>query len=157
MKGSQMRHRVSQAALVAALAASGAIAQTVPEQVPVRRPDGTIIYPSAVGSQQSGEVVPAMRPDGSVVRPNAAGIVPNAPEAVPVRRPDGSVIYPAAPESRQRAPSSTAADSAYRAEERERMRQDAQRSAEERIDRSRSERDAATTNPARQVPPTTGQ
>ena len=152
-----MRNRISQAALVAAFAASGAIAQTIPEQVPVKRPDGTIIYPSAAGSRQSVEAVPAMRPDGSVVRPNAAGITPNAPEAVPVRRPDGTVVYPAAPDSRQRGPSSTAADSTYRAEERERMRQDAQRAAEERVDKSRAEREAATARPARQIPPPAGQ
>jgi len=152
-----MRNRISRAAFVAALATTGAIAQTVPEQVPVKRPDGTTIYPSAAGSRQSVEAVPAVRPDGSVVRPNAAGIVPSAPEAVPVRRPDGTVVYPAAPDSGQRGPSSTAADSTYRAEERERMRQDAQRSAEERVDRSRRERDAAVTTPARQLPPTTGQ
>jgi len=145
-----MRNRVSQAALVAAFAASAAIAQTGPEQVPVKRPDGTIVYPSAAGSRQSVEAVPATRPDGSVVHPNAAGIVPNAPEAVPVRRPDGSVVYPAAPDS-QRGPSSTAADSTYRAEERERMRQDAQRAAEERVDRSRAEREAAISTPARQI------
>jgi hypothetical protein len=152
-----MTNKLSQAALLAAFAASAAIAQTVPEQVPVKRPDGTVVYPSAAGSRQSVEAVPATRPDGSVVPPNAAGIVPNAPEAAPVRRPDGTVVYPAAPDSDQRGPSPTAADSTYRAEERERMRQDAQRSAEERIDRSRRERDAAITNPARQIPPTTGQ
>ena len=152
-----MRNRISQAAFVAALAATGAIAQTVPEQVPVKRPDGTIIYPSAAGSRQSVEPVPAMRPDGSVVRPDAAGIMPNAPEAVPVRRPDGTIVYPAAPDSRQRGPSSSAADSTYQAEERERRRQDAQRTAEERVDKSRAEREAAAARPARQLPPTTGQ
>ena len=152
-----MRNRLSQAALVAAFAASAAVAQTTPEQVPVKRPDGTIIYPSAAGSRQSVEAVPATRPDGSVVRPNAAGISPNAPEAVPVRRPDGTVVYPAAPDSRQRGPSSTAADSTYRAEELERRRQDAQRAAEERVDRSRAEREAAAARPARQIQPPAGQ
>src|SRR5262245_30708282 len=112
----RMGNSVSEAALVAAFAASGAIAQTAPEQVPVKRPDGTVIYPSAAGTQQSTEAVPTVRPDGSVVHPNAAGITPNAPEAVPVRRPDGSIVYPAAPENRQRGPSATAADSTYRAE-----------------------------------------
>jgi hypothetical protein len=148
-----MTNKFWQGALVAAFAASGAIAQTVPEQVPVKRPDGTVIYPSAAGSRQSVEAVPAMRPDGTVVHPNAAGIVPNAPEAVPVRRPDGTVVYPVAPDSRQRGPS----DNTYRAEERERMRQEAQRAAEERVDNSRAEREAAAARPARQIPSPAGQ
>ena len=151
-----MRTSVFEAALVAAFAASGAIAQTAPEQVPVKRPDGTIIYPSAAGARQSVEAVPAMRPDGSVVLPDAAGM-PTSREAVPARRPDGTILYPAAPDSRERAPASSAADSAFRAEQRERMRQEAQRSAEERVDQSRRERDAAITTPARQIPPSTGQ
>jgi len=148
-----MRNGISQAALVAAFAASGAIAQTTPEQVPVKRPDGTVIYPSGAGSRQSTEMVPATRPDGSVVRPGTAGIVPYQQEAVPARRPDGSIVYPAAPDSRQRGPSSTPVDSTSRAEELERRRQAAQRSAEERVDQSRREREAAIANPARQVSP----
>ena len=144
-------------ALIVAAASSSALAQTVPEQVPVRRPDGSVVYPNTSGTVNAPEAVPALRPDGSVVHPNAAGIQPNAPEAVPVRRPDGSVVYPAAPDTRKRPPSVTSGESVYRAEERERTRQEAQRSASERVDQSRREREAASTSPARQIVPKAAQ
>jgi hypothetical protein len=143
-------------ALIVAAATSAAFAQPAPEQVPVRRPDGSIVHPDTSGAAKAPEVVPAMRPDGSVVHPSAAGITPNVPEAAPVRRPDGSVVYPTAPDTRQRPPSVTSGESVYRAEERERMREEAQRAADDRVERSRREREAAATSPARQIPPTTG-
>ena len=147
------RHALT--ALIAAIGTSAALAQTLPEQVPTRRPDGSIIHPDTAGSAKATEPASGTRPDGSLVHPNAAGITPNVPEAVPVRRPDGSVVYPAAPDTRQRGPSSSGADSLYRAEDRERTRQETQRAAEERIDRSRREREAASSSPARQIPSTT--
>jgi hypothetical protein len=147
-----MSSRVSKVALAGAFAASAAVGQTVPDQVPVKRPDGSIIYPAAAGSVQSApEPAAAMRPDGTVVRPNAAGITGTVSDPVPVKRPDGTVVHPQPPV--QRAPSISTGDS--RADERERTRQQAQQAAEERIDQSRREREAASANPARQIPPTT--
>jgi hypothetical protein len=147
-----MGSRVSKVALAGACAASAAVGQTVPDQVPVKRPDGSIIYPAAAGSVQSApEPAAAMRPDGTVVRPNAAGITGTVSDPVPVKRPDGTVVHPQPPV--QRAPSISTGDS--RADERERTRQQAQQAAEERIDQSRREREAASANPARQIPPTT--
>lgn len=150
---SRMSSRVSKVALAGAFAASAAFGQsTIPEQAPVKRPDGSVVYPATAGSVQSApEPAAAMRPDGSVVRPNAAGIPGTVSDPVPVRRPDGTVVYPQAPV--QRAPSISAEDS--RADERERTRQQAQQAAEERIDQSRREREAASARPARQAPPTT--
>jgi hypothetical protein len=72
-------------------------------------------------------------------------------DPVPVKRPDGTVVHPQP--TTQRAPSAGATDT--RADERERQRQQAQQAAEERIDRSRREREAAAERPARQVAPTT--
>jgi hypothetical protein len=142
--------------LIAALATSAAVAQTAPEQVPVRRPDGTIIYPATVGGTDGGkEQGTAIRPDGSIVRPNAAGASRVAPDPVPVRRPDGTVVHPVPPSGR--APAVSAGDSMNRAEERERIRQEAQGAAERRIEQSRREREAAGTLPGRQVAPTSGQ
>jgi hypothetical protein len=100
-----MNARLGLAALIAAAVTTAAVAQTLPEQVPVKRPDGTVVYPSKEGRD------PALTP--------------------------------------------AAREAAARAEERERMRQETQQSAEERIERSRREREAALTNPARQIPPTT--
>jgi hypothetical protein len=149
-----MSSRVSKVALAGAFAASAVFGQTVPDQVPMKRPDGTIIHPAAAGSVQTApEPAAAVRPDGTVVRPNAAGITGTASDPVPVKRPDGTVVYPQPPV--QRAPSISAGDS--RSEERERMRQQAQQAAEERIDQSRREREAAVTSPARQIAPTSGQ
>ena len=150
---SSMSSRISKAALAGAFVASAAFGQTLPDQVPVKRPDGSIVHPATAGSVESApEPAAAMRPDGTVVRPNAAGITGTVSDPVPVRRPDGSVVYPQqAPV--QRAPSISTTDS--RAEERERMRQQAQQAAEERIDQSRREREAASTSPARQIAPTT--
>lgn len=150
---SSMSSRVSKVALAGAFAASAAFGQTtIQEQAPVKRPDGSIVHPATAGSVQSApEPAAAMRPDGTVVRPNAAGITGTASDPVPVRRPDGTIVYPQPPV--QRAPSISTGDS--RAEERERTRQQAQQAAEERIDQSRRERDAASERPARQVAPTT--
>jgi hypothetical protein len=150
---SMMSSRVSKVALAGAFAASAAFGQsTIPEQAPVKRPDGSVVYPATAGSVQSApEPAAAMRPDGTVVRPNAAGIPGTGSDPVPVRRPDGTVVYPQAPV--QRAPSISTGDS--RADERERTRQQAQQAAEERIDQSRREREAASARPARQIPPTT--
>jgi len=150
---SSMGSRVSKVALAGALAASAAFGQTtMPDQAPVKRPDGSIVHPATAGSAQSApEPAAAMRPDGTVVRPNAAGIPGTASDPVPVRRPDGTVVHPPAPV--QRAPSISAGDS--RADERERTRQQAQQAAEERIDQSRREREAASERPARQIGPTT--
>jgi hypothetical protein len=144
---SSMSSRVSKVALAGAFAASAAFGQMkVPEQAPVKRPDGSIVYPAAAGSVQSApEPAAAMRPDGTVVRPNAAGIPGSAPDPVPVRRPDGTVVYPQPPV--QHAPSISAGDN--RADERERTRQQAQQAAEDRIDQSRREREAASERPAR--------
>jgi hypothetical protein len=150
---SRMSSRVSKAALAGAFAASAAFGQMmVPEQVPVKRPDGSIVYPATAGSAQSApEAAAAMRPDGTVVRPNAAGIPGSASDPVPVRRPDGTVVLPPPPV--QRAPSISTTDS--RADERESQRQQSHQAAEERIDQSRREREAASTSPARQIGPTT--
>jgi hypothetical protein len=150
---SSMSSRVSKVALAGAFAASAAFGQTtIQEQAPVKRPDGSIVHPATAGSVQSApEPAAAMRPDGTVVRPNAAGITGTVSDPVPVRRPDGTIVYPQPPV--QRAPSISTGDS--RAEERERTRQQAQQAAEERIDQSRRERDAASERPARQVAPTT--
>ena len=98
-----MRSRISKVALAGAFVASAAFGQTtIPEQAPVKRPDGTVVHPQ-----------------------------------VPV----------------QRAPSISTTDG--RADERERTRQQTQQAAEERIDQSRREREAANERPARQVAPTT--
>ena len=152
---SSMSSRVSKVALAGALAASAAFGQTtIPDQVPVKRPDGSIVHPATAGSAQAApESASAMRPDGTVVRPNAAGITGKASDPVPVKRPDGTVVHPQP--TVQRAPSVSAGDSTSRAEERERMRQQAQQAAEERIDQSRREREAASERPARQIGPTT--
>jgi hypothetical protein len=147
-----MSSRISKAALAGAFVASAAFGQTTPDQVPVKRPDGTIVHPATAGSVQNApEPATAMRPDGTAVRPNASGITGTAPDPVTVRRPDGTVVHPQP--FVQRAPSISTTDS--RADERERMRQQAQQAAEERIDQSRREREAATSNPARQIAPTT--
>jgi hypothetical protein len=150
---SSMSSWVSKVALAGAFAASAAFGQTtIQEQAPVKRPDGSIVHPATAGSVQSApEPAAAMRPDGTVVRPNAAGITGTVSDPVPVRRPDGTIVYPQPPV--QHAPSISTGDS--RAEERERTRQQAQQAAEERIDQSRRERDAASERPARQVAPTT--
>ena len=149
---SSMSSRLSKAALAGAFAASAAFGQMmVPEQAPVKRPDGSVVHPATAGSVQSApEPAAAMRPDGTVVRPNAAGITGTVSDPVPVRRPDGTVVHPQVPV--ERTPSISTTDS--RADERERMRQQTQQSAEERIDQSRREREAASERPARQIAPT---
>ena len=147
-----MSKSIARVALAGAFAASAAIAQTVPEQVPAKRPDGSVVHPDAAGSG-AAEQGSALRPDGSVVRPDAAGITRTAPDPITVRRPDGTVVHSRPDVQPPR--SSPATDA--RAEERERMRQQAQQAAEERIERSRREREAAGSSPARQVAPTSGQ
>jgi hypothetical protein len=84
----------------------------------------------------------------------SGAIAQTMPEQVQVKRPDGTIIVPAVPEGRE--PAATSEESATRADERERMRQEAQQAAEERVERSRREREAAVTNPARQSAPTVG-
>jgi hypothetical protein len=142
--------------LAVAVFAAAAGAQTLPEQAPARRPDGTIIYPGQAGARAgAADQTPVTRPDGTVVRPGTAGVLPpGTPEAVPARRPDGSVVYPPAAVERQRAPSSAVGDSARGAEERERRRQETQQAIEERAARARREREAAASSPARQLPST---
>jgi hypothetical protein len=85
---------------------------------------------------------------------SVVSVAQTLPEQMPVKRPDGTIIYPDkdAPD-----PASTPAarEAAARAEERERLRQDSQNAIEERIERSRREREAAAARPARQTPPTT--
>ncbi len=83
----------------------------------------------------------------------SGAIAQTLPEQVQVKRPDGTIIVPV-PEGRE--PAATSEESATRADERERMRQEAQQAAEERIERSRREREAAVTSPARQSAPTVG-
>ena len=108
--------------------------------------------PSRRGGERRGGAGFGVAPDGSVVRPDAAGITRTAPDPITVRRPDGTVVH-SRPDV-QPPQSSPATDA--RADERERMRQQAQQAAEERIERSRREREAAGSSPARQVAPTSG-
>jgi hypothetical protein len=84
----------------------------------------------------------------------SAAVAQKLPEEAPVKRPDGTVVYPNK-DGQDPALTPAAREAAARAEERERMRQDSQQAIEERIERSRREREAALTNPARQIPPTT--
>jgi hypothetical protein len=142
-------------AILAATSAAVAQTQTLPEQVPTRRPDGTMIYPGQAGGVSGPDQSTVVRPDGSHVRPGTAGAPVGTSEAVPVRRPDGSVVYPPPATDRQRAPSSAVGDSARGADERERRRQETQQAIDERTERARREREAAATSPARQVPSTT--
>ena len=86
---------------------------------------------------------------------SAAALAQTVPESVEVKRPDGTVIYPRAPDPAD-GPDATQGQRAARAEELERRRLDAQRSAEERVERSRREREGAMQNPARQPATTTG-
>ncbi len=116
------------AALAAAFAASAAAAQALPEEGPVKRPDGSVVRP---GTE-------------SLATP-----VRSLPEQGPVKRPDGSVVYPPVDAGVAAVPYGKAT-----AEERERNRKASQESAQERIEQSRREREAALANPARQVPPT---
>ncbi|HKC45159.1 MAG TPA: hypothetical protein VKC64_15130 [Burkholderiales bacterium] len=85
----------------------------------------------------------------------AAAAAQTVPESVEVKRPDGTVIQPRPPDPPD-ARDASQAQRATRAEELERRRADAQRSAEERVERSRAEREGAMQNPARQATPTTG-
>src|SRR5262245_38284706 len=85
---------------------------------------------------------------------SAAALAQTAPERVEVKRPDGTVIYPRPPDPPD-GRDAAQAQRATRAEELERRRRDAQRSAEERVERSRAEREGAQ-NPARETAPTSG-
>jgi hypothetical protein len=113
-----MSSRFAKVALAGAFVAAAAFGQTMPDQVPVKRPDGSVIHPATAGSAQNApEPASAIRPDGSVVRPNAAGVTGTASDPVPVKRPDGTVVHPQP--TTQRAPSAAATDT--RADERERQ------------------------------------
>jgi len=149
-----MKTRAGLAAATLALGVSATVAQTLPEQAPARRPDGTIVYPGQAGGVSGPDQATVNRPDGSAVRSGTAGAAAG-PEAASVRRPDGSVVHPPPATERQRAPSSALGDSARGADERERRRLETQQAMEERAERARREREAAASRPARQVPPTT--
>ncbi len=140
-----MKPRLGPIALLPLLAASAALAQNLPEQVPVKRTDGTIVYPNAAGSGAAEGTV--MRPDGTNVFPGAAGT--GRTEPIAVKRPDGSVVHPAIADERAPRPSS-----AVRVDERERMRKETQQSLEQRTEQNRREREAAAASPARKLPST---
>jgi len=78
----------------------------------------------------------------------------SAPQERVVTRPDGTPIAPLAGKSEARG--WWQQESPGQAEDRERRRLEAQRSADERVEQSRRAREAALQNPARQVAPATG-
>ena len=131
-----MRVRYSVVVAAAMIAASTAAAQGVTERV-VKRPDGTVIHPTAVDSTDS----------------RAVRLVPDQV----VKRPDGSVVQPPANEYDDNRAVRWLYESQRRADERERIRLEGQSSREARIEQSQREREAAYQNPARQIAPTVGQ
>ena len=143
---SNMSSRVSKMALAGAFAASAAFGQTMaPEQAPVKRPDGSIVYPATAGSAESApEPAAAMRPDGTVVRPNAAGITADGIGSGAGRGDPMARSF--SPRCRsQRAPSiSTGTAGPTSANGRGSRRS---RPREERIDQSRREREARDLEP----------
>src|SRR5262245_4946906 len=83
---------------------------------------------------------------------SAAALAQTVPESVEVKRPDGTVVHPRPPDPPE-ARDDAQAQRAARAEELERRRLDAQRSADEHVERSRAERESAMQNPTRQRDP----
>ncbi len=104
-----------------------------------------------VGALALGLAVPATLAQ----TPSEERALTRPPERV-VTRPDGTVIYPIVDEQETRRGTGLWRDRSVDAEERERRRLEAQRSAAERQELRMRERDAALENPARQIPPTIG-
>jgi len=123
---------------VAALAVAGipavSLAQgAVPEGV-AKRPDGSVVYPSA-------PAVPAA--------PAAKSALPEAA----VKRPDGSVVYPSSePVSGSRS-DWWRQETDARAAERERYHLEAESARQQRSEQILRDREASQSSPARQIPP----
>jgi hypothetical protein len=79
------------------------------------------------------------------------------PERV-VNRPDGTVVTPAVDQQETRGSGGGwwQQENSAQSDDRERRRLDVQRSADQRLEQSAREREAALQNPARQVAPTVG-